>query len=1177
MIFEDPTARRGRLVGVAGLALAAISSATIGLIAMSALVVAELPALPPALQTVGDAGDVSVEKLDDATDAVAPPSQPAATSSASALTVTAKTVPAPAEWLGGPEFLNAAFVLQDEQMSVASLRAHLKNLQIVFPDWMSFADASGALSVNVNRKLADQLRAAGVKILPRVSNTDVNGEWFENGLSEFLRDAGAANAFRDRLLATLAENKADGINIDIESLHAQDGSAYVDWLARLTDAMHARGYLVAVDVPMNDEAYDYQAIGRLADAVVLMAYDEHWSTSSAGPIASRPWYEGGVDQATKRINPKKLIAGVGAYAYDWTAGVASAQALGFDETLALAERHDARIEAAGEDVNSHFQYVDNAGRDHDVWMLDAISAWNQYLYARRAGLRGAALWRAGLEEPQFWSFFGSPTAANFDPRTLSRALAGETVRIEGEGELLRVREGRRDGERNLDASDGFIDWARYETLPRSFKVQRFGEGDPKKIALTFDDGPDPTWTPQILRVLSKYGAPATFFLIGENVQRIPRLVHDEVETGHLVGNHTYSHPDLLAISKERLWSELRAGQRQIEAAAGRSTLLFRAPYDNDSAPTNAAQLAPLEDVDRMGYLVAEADVDAQDYRRPGADAIFANVMNGLAATGGRIVVFHDGGGDRTQTVEAVDRLIPALRAAGYEIVPLNALVGVPPAALNPDLSLRERLLSFGARILSWAGTYGAEAIIYIFAVTTAISVLRIVFLGALVAQREHRRAADGPSDFEPPVCVLIPAFNEARVIGCTIEAALASDYKRLRILVIDDGSVDHTASVVEAWAARDPRVSLVRQRNAGKAAALNRGARAAEEEILVTIDADTFVLRHTISSLVKPFADPSVDAVCGNVQVGNVCNLLTEFQSVEYVTSQNYDRRAFDSLNCISVVPGATGAWRRRALLAVGGYSADTLTEDADLTLTMLGAGGRITYAPLAKSVTEAPQTVATLFRQRFRWSYGTLQCLWKHRRRFGRGALGWVALPNVAIQLLFPLLAPVVAFVVLLALLRLDFRPVAVGYAAFLALDLVAPSVAFRLDRRPLRDIWVVIVQRFLWRPFLYFVTFAVVLAALRGARQRWNKLARTGAVDVAPLQAAVEAPGAIIRGGRCVCGACDDHETADGVSAAGAVPSAVARWAADDPPAFCPRAATDLWAEASPLADVISGGRRQ
>ena len=1110
MIFEDPTARRGRLVRGAGLALATIVVVSLALVALSVFAPPRLPMLPSALQAASLGGEVTVETLDDAAGPSTPPARPAAATSAGALGMAAKAATAPEGALGAPGFLNAAFVVQGEPLSVASLRAHLGNLQVAFPDWLSFADSGGDLKVKVDAQLAADLRASGVKVLPRLSNTTARGAWFENGLGDFLRDdAVIGDRFVARLLATLSENQADGVNIDVENVDPADAGAFVDWLDRVTAALHARGLLVTVDVPMNDEAYDYEAIGRIADAVVLMAYDQHWATSAPGPVAARPWFEDGLEQAAQRIPANKLIVGVGAYAYDWTEGGGEAEALGFDEALALADRHDARIEADGDDVNSHFRYVDEERHSHEVWMLDALSAWNQYLFARRAGVRGAALWRTGLEEPQFWSFFGAPNAADFDPRALARTPPLETVRLDGRGELLRVTEGRRDGVRNLDVGNGYIDWARYEALPRSFTVERFGDAAPKRIALTFDDGPHPTWTPQVLRVLAKYGVQATFFLIGENVMNAPQLVREEVEAGHLVGNHTFSHPDLRAISKTRLWTELSAAQRQIEVASGRSTLLFRAPYDTDSEPKTAAQLAPLEDVDRMGYLFVGADVDSQDYDRPGVDAIVANVMNDLVSTGGHVVVFHDGGGDRSQTIAALDRLIPMLRAAGYEIVPLTALAGVAPTALNPELSLREQVLSFGARIPAWAHTSGAVILVYLFAITTAIAIARILFLGALVARRPRRADDDEASAFEPPACVLIPSYNEGQVIGRTIEAALASDYKRLRLLVIDDGSTDDTASVVESWMARDPRVALLRQRNAGKAAALNRGARVAEEEILVTIDADTLVLRHTISNLIKPFVDPAVDAVCGNVQVGNVCNLLTAFQSVEYVTSQNYDRRAFDSLNCISVVPGATGAWRRRTLLSVGGYSADTLTEDADLTLTLLGAGARITYAPLAQSITEAPQTVAALFRQRFRWSYGTLQSLWKHRRRFARGSLGLVALPNIAMfQLLFPLLAPLGDFIFLLAVLRLDFKPVAVGYATFLALDLIASLVAFRLDRKPLRDIWVVVVQRFIYRPFLYVVTFAVVLAALRGARQRWNKLARTGAVDVARLEIGMEAP---------------------------------------------------------------------
>jgi cellulose synthase/poly-beta-1,6-N-acetylglucosamine synthase-like glycosyltransferase len=254
--------------------------------------------------------------------------------------------------------------------------------------------------------------------------------------------------------------------------------------------------------------------------------------------------------------------------------------------------------------------------------------------------------------------------------------------------------------------------------------------------------------------------------------------------------------------------------------------------------------------------------------------------------------------------------------------------------------------------------------------------------------------------------------------------------------------------------------------------------------------------------LVDCFADPTVDAVCGNVQVGNVHSILTAFQNVEYVTSQNYDRRAFDHLNCISVVPGATGAWRRDKVLSIGGYSGDTLTEDADLTLGLLSSGGRVVYSPLANSITEAPETVRTLFRQRFRWSFGTLQCLWKYRAQGGRGSLGWVALPNMFLfQVLFPLLSPLGDVILLLCLLRRDFNAVAAGYLAFLAMDLIGSTIALRLDRRHLREIWVVFIQRFYYRQFMYIVTIAAVLAGLGGRRHAWNKLHRTGSVSHRPV----------------------------------------------------------------------------
>lgn len=228
-------------------------------------------------------------------------------------------------------------------------------------------------------------------------------------------------------------------------------------------------------------------------------------------------------------------------------------------------------------------------------------------------------------------------------------------------------------------------------------------------------------------------------------------------------------------------------------------------------------------------------------------------------------------------------------------------------------------------------------------------------------------------------------------------------------------------------------------------------------------------------------------------------NILTAFQEVEYVTGQNYDRHAFDALNCISVVPGATGAWKKQKVLDIGGYSGDTLVEDADLTLTLLENGGRIVYAPLARSVTEAPERVVELFKQRFRWSYGTFQCFWKHRRTFGKGSLGLIALPNMLLfQVIFPLLCPIGDIVLIAAVFLGNLQPILIGYVLFFFMDAIVSGTAYVLDKKSVTHIWVIFIQRFFYRQFMYLVTFKSIIAALSGNRHGWNKLERKGSVEI-------------------------------------------------------------------------------
>jgi cellulose synthase/poly-beta-1,6-N-acetylglucosamine synthase-like glycosyltransferase len=437
---------------------------------------------------------------------------------------------------------------------------------------------------------------------------------------------------------------------------------------------------------------------------------------------------------------------------------------------------------------------------------------------------------------------------------------------------------------------------------------------------------------------------------------------------------------------------------------------------------------------------------------------------------------------------------------------MDDYMGVARTELLQPLDLSERALAWGNLSVARARSWGTSFLAILFFGCTLLAAGRVLMLGLLTisSAKKERRQEHESTDFAPTVTVLVPAYNEEKVIARTVQSLLADGYANLEVLVVDDGSTDRTFEVATELSARDPRVRVIRKENGGKAEAANRGLAEAQGQVVIAVDADTIVKPGSIANMVRHFADPSITAVCGNVEVGNVRSWLTRFQAIEYITSQNFDRRAFSALNCVSVVPGALGAWRREAVLAVGGYSSETLTEDADLTLTILRAGGRVVYEPRAIGRTEAPENVEALLKQRFRWTYGTYQCLFKHRRAFFRGALGWVGLPNMVVfQVLFAALSPIGDLVMLLSLLRGDHGAFLAGYVAFLLMDLCGSMLAFILDDKPLRWLWMLLLQRFTYRQLMYFVSLKAMMAAVQGARHGWRKLDRTGHVALSEVTA--------------------------------------------------------------------------
>jgi cellulose synthase/poly-beta-1,6-N-acetylglucosamine synthase-like glycosyltransferase/peptidoglycan/xylan/chitin deacetylase (PgdA/CDA1 family) len=622
----------------------------------------------------------------------------------------------------------------------------------------------------------------------------------------------------------------------------------------------------------------------------------------------------------------------------------------------------------------------------------------------------------------------------------------------------------------------------------------------RAVALTFDDGPDATWTPKVLDVLRSEHVPATFFDVGTRIAAHPGLVRRELAEGNEVGSHTFAHNSLTGMQSWRRNVELSLTQLTLAGATDRTSVLLRPPYSATPAAVDARTRSAIARAADEGYLVVLADLDSEDWRRPGWISIVANATP--TGNAGAIILMHDAGGNRSQTVEALPHLIDLLKSRGYHFTTVTQGLGLPAGAADQQVTAFEHVQGLMFLDVLWLSRLVATIMLWLLVPLGVLAVLRSLVL--MVMARHHARTAWSRTTGEtylPPVSILVPAYNEAVGIEAAVRSLAGSDYPGLEVIVIDDGSDDGTADIVESLAI--PAVRVVRQPNQGKAVALNTGIANARAGILVMVDGDTVFQPDTVASLVQPFQDERVGAVSGNTKVGNRKGLLGRWQHLEYVVGFNLDRRMYDLLLCMPTVPGAIGAFRRTALEAVGGVSTDTLAEDTDLTMAVNRAGYRVVYEQRAVAWTEAPSSLSALWRQRYRWCYGTLQSVWKHRAAvFDRGPgrrLGRIGLPYLlAFQVCLPLLAPVVDVFAFYGLVFLNPWRVLGYWVGFLALQMFTSAYALRLDRERLRPLWSLPLQQFVYRQLMYLVVIQSLVSALSGARLRWHKLERTGDIAV-------------------------------------------------------------------------------
>jgi cellulose synthase/poly-beta-1,6-N-acetylglucosamine synthase-like glycosyltransferase/peptidoglycan/xylan/chitin deacetylase (PgdA/CDA1 family) len=820
---------------------------------------------------------------------------------------------------------------------------------------------------------------------------------------------------------------------------------------------------------------------------------------------------------------------IGSYAYHWYGDKVDPMAI--DEAWTAARESGATPIFDTASGNSGFAFQDDDGR-HIVWMLDAASAYNQLHFLQRAKIGAVALWRLGAEDPGVWTVFGRAHRTLPEDDAINTIPPTTDVDIDGKGEILKISavpvRGARDA---VLGGNGLIAKVTFTQLPSNYVVTRTGGGNPKLLALTFDDGPDPTWTPRILDILKARQAPATFFIVGENALTQRGLLERMIREGHEVGSHTYTHPNLAGATETETGFQLNTTQRLFQAFTGRSLRLFRAPYFGDAEPTTADEIGPALQAQQRGYVSVGLHVDPDDWKRPGVQAIvdqtIGQVLEGRAPCdplnsarcSRNVILLHDAGGNRDQTVEALPIIIDRLRALGYTFVPVSTLANIPPGQANPVLSASDRAAAETDLFIFEALGFIVQALGWIFLFAISIGIARAITLSALAllqARREGRMIfpAIDPDRF---VTVMIPAFNEETVIERAVHGVLASTDVRVEVIVIDDGSSDRTSEIVATAFADEPRVRLVTLENGGKARALNHGLELATGDIVIALDADTQFEPTTIARLARWFVDETLGAVAGNAKVGNRVNVITRWQALEYITAQNLERRALASLGAMTVVPGAVGAWRLSAIQEVGGYPDDTLAEDQDLTIAIQRAGWRVTYDQYAVAWTESPETMRGLAKQRFRWAFGTLQCLWKHGGVMASGkprGLALVGLPQaIVFQIVLAAISPIIDLALIVSIIATYMSVEAHGWAqtqhdvekmllywlVFTAIDTLAATIAFALERREKWSLlWLLIPQRVGYRQVMYYVVLKAIAQAMRGPMVGWGKLKRTGRVTV-------------------------------------------------------------------------------
>lgn len=1019
--------------------------------------------------------------------------------------------------------VRSAFYVDWDPQAYYSLQGHIQELNMVMPEWFFIDPNADTLYTEIDKDALQLMKKYNVRILPLFSNVNLknrDGNFDGQLLARVLKNPAKREALITALLNKLQEYQLQGINIDFEEMKGNSIDAMYAFEKELHEKLHKLSLLFTQDIMPENDDFRLGELNDYNDYIFLMAYDQHYTSSDPGPVADQKWVEKVLDETAKEIPSRKIVLCIPGYGYDWP-DKGAATTVTYPEAMSTAKEFNAAVDFDNDSYNCTYEYDDYKKVHHTVFFMDAAGNFNSVRFADQYGTGGVALWRLGAEDERLWKFYRRSLGNEAIKKNPVNFSALETTDVTTEdpdygmsqGEILDVMSEPQKGiiDLEIDTAEHLIAEQQYRQLPTRYVIKRFGKVN-NQVVLTFDDGPDAEYTPEILDILKREHVPAAFFVVGINAEKQLPLLKRIYHEGYEIGNHSFTHPNMATVSPGRAETEMEATRLLIESATGHSTILFRAPYNADAEPRTAAELKPVARARQSSYYTVGESIDPEDWdieHGVNADSIFNRVVRQYEANPSKgIILLHDAGGNREATVEALPRIIHYFKDKGVQFATVRQLLGglSKEAIMPPVHNDLVQVNSWVSVFLYWAGRLLSIA----FWTAILLGLGKIVMMGVL-AVLQYLREKKGKNLLKDVqhgrVSIIVPAYNEEVNAVATVQNLLKQDYPDFEIIFVDDGSKDHTFEKVrEAFAGTD-KVLVMTKPNGGKASALNYGISHANGDYVVCIDADTRLMPDAVRQLMKYFSQEGVTAVAGNVKVGNDRNILTRWQSLEYTTAQNFDRRAFDYLNCITVVPGAIGAFNKKALTEAGWFTTDTLAEDCDLTIRLLRNGGQVRNCTEAVAVTEAPETLKQFMKQRFRWSYGIMQSFWKNKDACFNPkykALGMVALPNILLfQILMPVLAPLadILFILSIALSWNDAvsrDKLFLFYGLFLLVDVAVSLMAFLFEKEKISKLFWLIPQRFVYRQLMYVVLFRSIRKAIKGEVQGWGVLKRTGNISM-------------------------------------------------------------------------------